>query len=650
MYKHIYVPLDNSEHSNAAVDVSMALAKAFGAKITGSHVYAAKMHDVRFKQMEYTLPEEYREESELEKQRKIHDSLITMGLQLISDSYIEVLKCRAEKEGIPVEAKMFDGKHFEVLVQDINSSDYDLVVLGALGTGAVKESVIGSVCERTVRRIRTDSLIVKDLRPFSEQTGPILVAIDGSPFSYGGLKIGIQLAKALRRPLEAVAVYDPYLHYVVFNGIVNVLTEKASKVFKFKEQEKLHEEIIDTGLAKIYQSHLEVAQGVAKEEGVELKISLLDGKVFEKVLKFAKKINPSLVIFGRVGYHSLDETMDVGSNTENLLRLLPCNVLISSRKFVPSIDLKASAAIEWSKEAEARMGRVPDFVKGIARIAVLRYAFEHGHSIITNSVIEKVMELFMPKQSEQAVNQLAEHLAIQAVESNGGITYVCFNCGHRVKEALPPKCIVCGAEKERFQKIDRAIVQALVAGGQEGKLYVEETFDGVPLKWTEEATQLMLKLPAGRSRRVAKARIEKKTKVSGLNIVSKEIALPMIEEIAEDEEMPLQSSPPESVVAELALPQSQASLATTIEGKDVQITGEGGNGFQWTDEAVTRLRRVPEGFMRDNSKIKIEEYAKKISARLITLEVAEGGLAEARKMMQEMVAGYAQNPAGFRKS
>ena len=33
--------------------------KAFQSKMVGCHVYAAKMHDYRFKQMEYTLPEEY---------------------------------------------------------------------------------------------------------------------------------------------------------------------------------------------------------------------------------------------------------------------------------------------------------------------------------------------------------------------------------------------------------------------------------------------------------------------------------------------------------------------------------------------------------------------------------------------------------------
>ncbi len=58
MYKSIYVPVDNSDHSNAALDIGVTLAKTFGGKVIGSHVYAAKMHDRRFKQMEAGLPEE----------------------------------------------------------------------------------------------------------------------------------------------------------------------------------------------------------------------------------------------------------------------------------------------------------------------------------------------------------------------------------------------------------------------------------------------------------------------------------------------------------------------------------------------------------------------------------------------------------------
>jgi nucleotide-binding universal stress UspA family protein len=98
MYKSIYVPVDNSDHSNRAVACAVTLGKTFTAKLAGCHVYAAGLHDYRFRQMEYTLPEEYIDEVELERQRKIHDSLITMGLKLISDSYLDGMsRCAATR-------------------------------------------------------------------------------------------------------------------------------------------------------------------------------------------------------------------------------------------------------------------------------------------------------------------------------------------------------------------------------------------------------------------------------------------------------------------------------------------------------------------------------------------------------------------------
>src|SRR5436189_5621098 len=116
MYKSIYVPVDNSDYSNRAVACSMALGKAFSAKLVGCHVYAAKLHDYRFRQMEYTLPEEYIDEVELERQRKIHDSLITMGLKLISDSYLDAMSWLCGASGLQFEPRIVDGKnHTEIL-------------------------------------------------------------------------------------------------------------------------------------------------------------------------------------------------------------------------------------------------------------------------------------------------------------------------------------------------------------------------------------------------------------------------------------------------------------------------------------------------------------------------------------------------------
>src|SRR5438093_4561245 len=301
MYKSIYVPVDNSDYSNRAIACAVALGKTFAAKLVGCHVYAAKLHDYRFRQMEYTLPAEYIDEVELERQRKIHDSLITMGLKLISDSYLDAMSRTCGESGLEFEPRMMDGKHHAEILKDLAGSRHDLVVIGALGIGRARDSVIGSVCERVARQSDRDVWVVKHVpEPGEAERDTILVALDGSPQSFGAFMTAVDLARAFGKKVETIAVYDPYLHYSVFNGIVGVLTEKAAKVFRFEEQNQLHEEIIDTGLAQIYQSHLEVAERMAKDEGVEVEKTLLDGKAFQKVLAHARKTQPWLLVVGRI--------------------------------------------------------------------------------------------------------------------------------------------------------------------------------------------------------------------------------------------------------------------------------------------------------------------------------------------------------------
>jgi nucleotide-binding universal stress UspA family protein len=528
MFKKIYVPVDNSEYSNQAIEMALALAKPWNATIVGSHVYAAKMHDYRFKQMEYTLPEEYQDENELARQRKIHDSLITMGLQLISDSYLDVLQRRCQEAGLAYERKTFDGKHYKVLVEDIAQSDYDLVVMGALGIGAVKDSLIGSVCERVTRRVQRDVLVIKHLADPVACGETIVVGIDGSPQCFGGLKTAIELSKAFHKPIEVVSVYDPFLHYVAFNGIVDVLSEQASKVFRFKEQEQLHEEIIDTGLAKIYQSHLEVAREIARADGVEVQLTLLPGKAFEKLLQHVRKVKPWMLILGRIGIHSQPGEMDLGSNTENLLRLAPCHVLLSSGTYVPPIDLRAEESINWSSEAEERMQRVPPLVKGIARTAILRFAMERGHSVVTSDVIEQAMEAFMPGYTGRMMGKVAKVLAIEKVREAQQMTYICAVCGYTAQTENPARCPVCQATAEHFQVIDRQVVEAIAAA--EGTTLEEATFDGRKLKWSAEARRVLRDVADAYLRRRAKARIEKVARMQKLTVITRELAVPLIEE------------------------------------------------------------------------------------------------------------------------
>ena len=632
MFKHIYVPVDNSDYSNRAIDLAVELGRTCGAKLTGMHVYAARLHDYRFKQMEYTLPEEYKDENELERQRKIHDSLIAMGLQLISDSYLDVLARKAGEAGLAFERKMVDGKHYKVLVEDALASDYDLVVMGALGMGAVKDSQLGSVTERFIRKVPKDTLIVRNTDALRDQQGGIVVCLDGSPQSFNGLKLGISLAKALARSVRAVAVYDPYLHYAMFNGIVGVLNEKASKIFRFKEQEQLHEEIIDTGLAKIYQSHLEIARKLAAEEGVDLDITLLDGKCFEKILTFARKEQPWLLILGRVGVHSDEHEVDLGSNTENLMRQAPCNVLLTGGRFYPPLDVKAEEIIAWTEEAEARMERVPPQVKGVARTALLRYAIEQGHTVITNKVIEEAMAIFMPTRMAEKMQVLAEDLAVAKLRAEQqAATAICSICGYTVKgPGAVVTCPVCRASADKFQVISREVVEAIAA--QEGGIEEEESMPGVQVKWSADARDALREVTDAYLRRRAKARIEKYARSRRIPVITCQLALPMIEETVGREKL--------GAGWDTLLARTRFEPAET---PPAPAGGGDGSGFAWTEEATARLNRVPAGFMRDMTREEIEKVAATKGLATIDLAVCEEGIGHARQTMNEVIAGYVSN-------
>ena len=144
-------------------------------------------------------------------------------------------------------------------------------------------------------------------------------------------------------------------HYTAFNNIAGVLSEEAGKLFRFKEQEKLHEEIIDKGLAKIYQDHLNTAKRVAEADGLEITTTLLSGKPYEQILKYINDTSPSLLVIGRLGVHSANG-LDIGSNTENLLRFAPCNILIVSRSFTPSEETKRQMRIPFHGQRMQRQG------------------------------------------------------------------------------------------------------------------------------------------------------------------------------------------------------------------------------------------------------------------------------------------------------
>jgi nucleotide-binding universal stress UspA family protein len=479
VYREIFAPVDNSQHSDWTVDRAIELCRKFGGRITGNHVYAARLHDVRFRQLETGLPAQFQTAEEIKKQRKIHDKLIEKGLQLIADSFLDQLGKRCEGAGVALTRQLLEGINYEEIVNEVNRGtgrlpgligfdpnraagydggekvrsdvqvgangrlvaededtaarlvgssgrQYDLLAIGAHGLGRQPFSQLGGVVARVLRGVEKDVLIVRDDKPLAE--GRLLVCVDGSSYSYKAMRAALEIAQAFGCSLYVCSAFDVEYHHVVFHNIKDVLSYQASKVFKFEEQEELHNNIIDKGLLKLCQANLKRAEVMAQEfPDVPIKTQILIGKPFQVIMQWAEEIKPSLLVLARHGAHRIEGT-DLGSQAENLVRLAPCNTLLVGTvgirpEDIPWIEEDGQAGLPWAPDAEVRILRVPPFAQGIARRAVEEYVLEQTGAeatgvTVTNRWLDEAIKKLLPTHMQLIMGiGTAEELALAEVKA-----------------------------------------------------------------------------------------------------------------------------------------------------------------------------------------------------------------------------------------
>src|SRR2546425_9148740 len=175
------------------------------------------------------------------------------------------------------------------------------------------------------------------------------------------------------------------------------------------------------------------------------------------------------------------------------------------------------------------MERVPLQVKGVARTALLRYAIEQGHTVITNKVIDEAMAIFMPTRMAEKMQIMAEDLAVAKLRAENQVaTAICSICGYTVKGPnAVVTCPVCRAGADKFQIISKDVVEAIAR--QEGGIEEEESMPGVQVKWSADARDALREVSDAYLRRRAKARVEKYARSKRIPVITCAVALPMIE-------------------------------------------------------------------------------------------------------------------------
>ncbi|RJQ50404.1 MAG: universal stress protein [Nitrospiraceae bacterium] len=343
---NIILCFDNSDLSLQASEAALDIAVALGSEVVGVHAYNAFMHEGAFRIMEPTLPEAYQKEEILQKQRTVHSTLINVGMEKISLSYLKPVEDSFQSAGVSFRPKVVEGKNYSVINAVLREEDGDLVMIGSSGFNGNGTGFIGSVCSRVLRNNDKNFLIVRkhiDLRQ-----PKFVVCLDGSSSSINALKMADLFAGKFGAGIHLVYGFDSELHKNLFMRLKESVINREGFSFNSKQQEKIHDEFIDKGLARVGNMILDKAEkevidaehraqstDIGKGWGLVGEIDrapfvkkVLEGHIYKRICDYASEINADMIFIGRNGRH-FSEGMDIGSVTENVVRFAPCSIFVS---------------------------------------------------------------------------------------------------------------------------------------------------------------------------------------------------------------------------------------------------------------------------------------------------------------------------------
>jgi nucleotide-binding universal stress UspA family protein len=141
-FTKILVPVDFSDHSAAAQQTAVEIAKTFGAKIWLLHCY--QLHPGGVSPYGIAAPASY------------HDDVRDVVTRQLRECQEKV-----EAAGVPAEASVSSEFAPQGIVEMAEDIGADLIVMGTRGLTGIKHVMLGSVAERTVRLAPCPVLTVK---------------------------------------------------------------------------------------------------------------------------------------------------------------------------------------------------------------------------------------------------------------------------------------------------------------------------------------------------------------------------------------------------------------------------------------------------------------------------------------------------------
>ncbi len=145
MFKHILIPVDGSPTSMTAVAKAAGLAKAFGSQVTAVYVvdpypFTGVGADFAYGQSQYMN-----------------------AATAEANTALDATRRAMEEAGVPVNTVIGEGHAVhDGILQALESTGADLIVMGSHGRRGLEKLVLGSVTQRVLGVVHTPVLVVRD--------------------------------------------------------------------------------------------------------------------------------------------------------------------------------------------------------------------------------------------------------------------------------------------------------------------------------------------------------------------------------------------------------------------------------------------------------------------------------------------------------
>jgi nucleotide-binding universal stress UspA family protein len=145
MFKHLLLPIDGSESSNAAMLKGIALAKSEGARVTGIYVMP-EFHVLTYRT---DMLEDTKDE-------------FAADCRARADQYLTAIQGAASQAGVECEAVSAVSDHpFEAIIRTAEQKGCDLIVMASHGRRGMRGLVLGSETHKVLTHSKLPVLVYR---------------------------------------------------------------------------------------------------------------------------------------------------------------------------------------------------------------------------------------------------------------------------------------------------------------------------------------------------------------------------------------------------------------------------------------------------------------------------------------------------------